>query len=62
MQALDTLFTTAKENDIQAADIIHHTDEFNAKDDDNELKTPPDSENAQIFLSCGLDILKIEKW
>jgi hypothetical protein len=26
------------------------------------LKPPPGSENAQLFLSCGLDSLKIEKW
>lgn len=32
----------AKESDIQAIDIIHCTkNEFNEKDDDNELKTPP---------------------
>ena len=50
------------ESDIQAAHIIHHTEnEFNEKDDDNELKTPPSLEIAQLFLSCGLDILKIEK-
>ena len=53
----------AKESDIQAADIIHRKEnELNEKDDDNELKTPPGSENAQLFLSCGLDSLKTEKW
>jgi hypothetical protein len=53
----------AKESDIQAADIIHYTkNEFNDKDDDNELKTPPGSKNAQLFLSCGHDSLKVEKW
>ena len=53
----------AKESDNQAADIIHYTEnEFNEKDDDNELKTPPGSENEKLFLSCGLDSLKIEKW
>ena len=52
----------AKESDIQATNIIHRIDEHNAKDDDNELKTPPGLENAQLFLSCGLDSLKIEKW
>ena len=53
----------AKYSDIQATDIIHHTkNEFNGKDDDNELKTPLGSENAQLFLSCGLDNLKVEKW
>ena len=53
----------AKESDIQATNIIHHKEnEFNEKDDDNELKTPLGSENAQLFLSCGLDSLKIEKW
>ena len=56
------LFTMAKESDIQVADIIHCTDELDAKDDDNELKTPPGSEDAQLFLSCGLDSLTIEKW
>ena len=57
------LFTMAKESDIQVADIIHHTkNELNKKDDDNELKTPPSSENAQLFLSCGLDSLKEKKW
>ena len=53
----------AKESDIQAANIIHCTEnELNEKDDDNEFKTPPSSENAQLFLSCGIDSLKIEKW
>ena len=53
----------AKESDIQVADIIHYIEnELNEKDDDNELKTPPGLENAQLFLSCGLDSLKIEKW
>ena len=53
----------AKESDIQETNIIHHTEnEINKKYDDNDLKTSPDSENAQIFLSCGLDSLKIEKW
>ena len=53
----------AKESDIQAANIIDRTkNELNKKDDDNELKTPPGSENAQLFLSCGLDCLKIDKW
>ena len=53
----------AKESDIQAAYIIYHTEnEFNEKDDDNDLKTPPSSENAKLFLSCGLDSLKVEKW
>ena len=53
----------AKEFYIQATDIIHSIDnELNKKDDDNELKTPPGSKNAQLFLSCGLDSLKIEKW
>ena len=53
----------AKESDIQAVDIIHHIqNEFNENNDDNELKTPPGLENAQLFLSCGLDSLKIEKW
>ena len=53
----------AKESDIQETYIIHHTkNELNEKDDDNELKTPPGSEIAQPFLSCGLDSLKIEKW
>ena len=51
----------AKESDIQVVDIIHCTEnEFNEKDDDNEIKTPPGSENAQLFLSCGLDSLKAE--
>lgn len=37
----------AKESDIQASNIIHRTkNEFNEKDDDNELKSPPGSENA----------------
>ena len=63
MQALDILFTTTKESDIQAVDIIHCAEnEFNEKDDDNELKTPPSSGNEQLFLSCGLDNLKAEKW
>ena len=32
----------AKESDIQATNIIHHIEnEFNEKDDDNELKIPP---------------------
>ena len=52
----------AKESDIQATNIIHHTENELNKKDDNELKTPPGSENAQLFLSCGLDSLKIEKW
>ena len=53
----------AKESDIQAADIIHCTEnELNKKDDDNELKNPSGSKNAQLFLSCGLDSLKAEKW
>ena len=53
----------AKESDIQVTEIIHRTEnELNEKDDDNELKTPPGSENAQLFLSCGLDSLKTEKW
>ena len=53
----------AKESHIQAAYIIQCTEnEFNEKDDDDELKTPPGSEKAQLFLSCGLDSLKIEKW
>ena len=57
------LSTMAKESDIQAADIIHRIEnELNEKDDDNELKTPPNSGNTQLFLSCGLDSLKIEKW
>ena len=52
----------AKESDIQAVDIIHNTEnEINEKDDDNELKTLPGLEIAQLFLSCGLDSLKIEK-
>ena len=53
----------AKESDIQATYIIHCTEnELNKKDGDNELKNPPSSKNAQLFLSCGLDSLKIEKW
>jgi hypothetical protein len=53
----------AKESDIQVVDIIQHTgNEFNEKDDNNEFKTPPSSENAQLYLSCGLDSLKIKKW
>ena len=53
----------AEESGIQAAYIIHRTEnEFNEKEDDNELKTPHGSKNAQLFLSCGLDSLKIEKW
>ena len=36
--------------------------ELNTKDDDNELKTPLGLENEQLFLSCDLDSLKIEKW
>ena len=53
----------AKESVIQVAYIIHHTEnKLNNKDDDNELKTPPGSKNAQLFLSCGLDSLKDEKW
>ena len=37
----------AKESDIQVADIIHRTEnEFNKKDDDNELKTSPGSKIA----------------
>ena len=54
----------AKESGIQVVDIIQcTTNELNEKKtDDNELKTPPGSENAQLFLSCGLDSLKIEKW
>ena len=53
----------AKEIGIQVVDIIHHTEnEFNEKDDENELKTPLGSEIAQLFLSCGLDSLNIEKW
>ena len=52
----------AKESDIQVADIIHCIEnELNEKDDDNELKTPLGSENAQLFLSCGIDSLKVEK-
>ena len=36
------LSTMDKESDIQATDIIHHTEnELSKKDDDNELKTPP---------------------
>ena len=53
----------AKESDIQVADIIHKTkNELNEKDDDNEFKTPPGSENAQLFLSCGLDSWRQKKW
>ena len=53
----------AKESVIQATDIIHHIEnEFNEKDDDNKTKTPPSLENDQLFLSCGLDSLKAEKW
>ena len=53
----------ATEIGIQAADIIHHTEnELNEKDDENEHKTPPCSENTKLFLSCGLNSLKIEKW
>ena len=53
----------AKESDIQVTNIIHHTEnELSEKDYDNELKTPHSSENAQLFLSCGLDSLKEEKW
>ena len=63
LQASNILFPMAKESDIQAADIIHRIEnDLNEKDDDNELKTPPDWEKAQLFLSCGLDSLKIEKW
>ena len=52
----------AKESDIQAADIIHRTEnELNEKDDDKERKILPGLENAQLFLSCGLDSLKAEK-
>ena len=52
-----------KESDIQVVDIIHRIEnKFNEKDDDNEPKTLPSSENAQLFLSHGLDSLKIEKW
>ena len=37
----------AKESGIQAANIIHHTEnELNEEDDDNELKTPPSSEKC----------------
>jgi hypothetical protein len=53
----------SKESDIQVVDIIHCIEnELNKKNDENELKTPPGSENAQLFLSCGLDSLKEEKW
>ena len=53
----------AIESDIQVADIIHCIEnEINEKDDDNELTTPPDLKNAQLFLSCGLDSLKAKKW
>ena len=46
----------------QATNIIHRTkNKLNEKNDDNELKTPPGSKNAQLFLSCGLDSLKVEK-
>ena len=63
LQASYILFTMTKEHDIEVANIIHHIEnELNEKDDDNELKNPPGSENAQLFLSCGLDSLKIEKW
>ena len=48
----------AKESDIQVVDIIHRTKK---KDDDNEIKTPRSPENAQLFLSCGLDSFKAEK-
>ena len=52
----------AKESDIQATNIIHHTEnELNKNYDDNEAKTLPGSENAQLFLNCGLDSLKVEK-
>jgi hypothetical protein len=40
----------AKESDIQAAYIIHRTEnEINKKDDDNEIKTPPSLKNAQTI-------------
>jgi hypothetical protein len=47
---------TFKQQTSYTAQII------NLEDDDNELKTPPSSENAQLFLSCGLDSLKAKKW